>query len=55
MGKDNGNTTNSWLNLPKVLEMVLTGGYSAITNEKLMDAEDYTLEKMLMEAMVFIL
>lgn len=44
MGKDNGNTTNSWLNLPKVLEMVLTGGYSAITNEKLMDAEDYTLE-----------
>ncbi len=44
MGKDNGNTTNSWLNLPKVLEMVLTGGYSAITNEKLMDTEDYSLE-----------
>ncbi len=39
MGKDNGNTTNSWLNLPKVLEMLLTGGYSAITGEKLMDAD----------------
>ncbi|MEE0945617.1 MAG: pyruvate formate lyase family protein [Acutalibacteraceae bacterium] len=44
MGKDNGNTTNSWLNLPKVLEMVLTGGVSAITGEKLMDTEDFTLE-----------
>ena len=43
MGKDNANTTNSWLNLPKVLEMMLTGGYSAITGEKLMDAEDYSL------------
>lgn len=37
MGKDNGNTTNSWLSLPKVLEMVLNGGYSLITGEKLMD------------------
>ncbi|MBE7044548.1 MAG: hypothetical protein E7397_03390 [Ruminococcaceae bacterium] len=44
MGKDNGNTTNSWLNLPKVLEMVLTGGVSAITGDKLMETEDYTLE-----------
>ncbi len=44
MGKDNGNTTNSWLSLPKVLEMVLLGGVSAITGEKLMDTEDYTLE-----------
>ncbi|MBQ8203681.1 MAG: hypothetical protein IJZ75_05315 [Clostridia bacterium] len=44
MGKDNGNTTNSWLSLPKVLEMVLLGGKSAITGEKLMDTEDYTLE-----------
>ena len=39
MGKDNGNTTNSWLNLPKVLEMVLTGGYSTVTGEKLADIE----------------
>lgn len=37
MGKDNGNTTNSWLNLPKILEMTLTGGVSTITGEKLVD------------------
>lgn len=43
MGKDNGNTTNSWLSLPKVLETVLTGGYSAITGEKLIDTPEYTL------------
>lgn len=43
MGKDNGNTTNSWLNLPKVLEMVLTSGISLITGEKLMDCEEYEL------------
>ena len=35
MGKDNGNTTNSWLSLPKVLEMVLTGGVSCISGERL--------------------
>ncbi len=43
MGKDNGNTTNSWLNLPKVLEVVLTGGYSEITGEKIMECEDCDL------------
>ena len=37
MGKDNGNTTNSWLNLPKVLEMVMTGGVSAVTGRRLVD------------------
>ena len=37
MGKDNGNTTNSWLNMPKVLELVLNGGKSLITGERLMD------------------
>lgn len=31
MGKDNANTTNSWLNMPKVLELTLTGGKSEIT------------------------
>lgn len=41
MGKDNANTTNSWLNLPKVLEMVLHGGRSAITDEPLTEAMDY--------------
>ncbi len=44
MGKDNGNTTNSWLNLPKILEMTLTGGISAITGEKLVDVEACKLE-----------
>ncbi len=43
MGKDNGNTTNSWLNLPKVLEMVLLGGKSAITGETLMKTPAYSL------------
>ncbi|MBQ6714417.1 MAG: hypothetical protein IJN15_02585 [Clostridia bacterium] len=43
MGKDNANTTNSWLNLPKVLEMVLMGGYSAISGEKLMETDDFEL------------
>ncbi len=44
MGKDNGNTTNSWLNLPKILEMTLTGGVSAITGEKLVDIPACRLE-----------
>jgi len=34
-GKENGNTTNSWLNLAKVLEISLNNGYSLITWEKL--------------------
>ena len=44
MGKDNGNTTNSWLNLPKILEMTLTGGVSEITGEKLVDVKPCKLE-----------
>ncbi len=35
MGKDNGNTTNSWLNMPKILELCLTGGYSMITGKEI--------------------
>ena len=31
MGKDNGNTTNSWFNLPKILELTLNEGKSTIT------------------------
>ncbi len=34
MGKDNGNTTNSWLNLGKVLELSLNGGISTISGKK---------------------
>jgi hypothetical protein len=44
MGKDNGNTTNSWLNLPKILEMTLTGGVSTVTGEKLVEVERCKLE-----------
>ncbi len=35
MGRDNANTTNSWLNMGKVLELTLTGGKSAITGKKI--------------------
>ena len=35
MGKDNGNTTNSWLNLAKILELTLHGGRSALTGEEI--------------------
>ncbi len=35
MGKDNANTTNSWLNLPKILELILNNGYSTITGKKI--------------------
>ncbi len=37
MGKDNGNTTNSWLNLPKILELTLTGGLSTLTGDRIAD------------------
>lgn len=35
MGKDNGNTTNSWLNLGKILELCISGGVSTIAGKKL--------------------
>ena len=35
MGKDNGNTTNSWLNLAKILELTLLDGRSSISGRKL--------------------
>lgn len=41
MGKDNANTTNSWLNMAKVLELTLTGGKSAITGEAIGPQSDY--------------
>lgn len=44
MGKDNGNTTNSWLNLPKILEMTLTGGISTVTGERLAYTKAASLE-----------
>ncbi len=38
MGKDNANTTNSWLNLGKILELTLTDGVSLITGEHILPA-----------------
>ncbi len=35
MGKDNANTTNSWFNLGKILELTLNNGYSTVTGEKI--------------------
>jgi choline trimethylamine-lyase len=35
MGKDNGNTTNSWLNLAKILELTINDGVSTITGRKI--------------------
>ena len=35
MGKDSGNTTNTWLNLGKILELTLNNGVSLITGEKM--------------------
>lgn len=41
MGKDNANTTNSWLNMAKILELTLTGGKSAITGREIGPQTDY--------------
>lgn len=35
MGRDNGNTTNSWLNLAKILELTLNEGVSSITGREI--------------------
>jgi len=40
MGKDNANTTNSWLNLAKILELTLNNGKSLLTGNTLLDIED---------------
>ena len=34
MGKDNGNTTNSWLNLGKILELSVNGGVSELSGKR---------------------
>ena len=48
MGKDNGNTTNSWLNMPKILELCLNNGYSMITG-KAIDPTEPKDDKYLLE------
>jgi len=40
MGKDNGNTTNSWLNMAKILELTLNGGKSMITGKVIEETEE---------------
>ena len=35
MGKDNGNTTNSWFNLGKILELTLNDGFSTVTGKEI--------------------
>lgn len=37
MGKDNANTTNSWFNLGKILELTLNDGVSTVTGKKICD------------------
>lgn len=49
MGKDNGNTTNSWFNLPKILELTLNGGKSTITGDEIGTFVSYTDNKALLE------
>lgn len=39
MGKDNANTTNSWLNMAKVLELTLNDGVSTISGLKTIDVK----------------
>jgi len=38
MGKDNANTTNSWLNLGKILELTLNDGVSTLTGKRMLPA-----------------
>ncbi len=49
MGKDNANTTNSWLNLPKILELTLNGGKSLITGKVLDTAVEEADDKKLLQ------
>lgn len=38
MGRDNGNTTNSWLNLAKILELVLNEGVSLLSGKNIVSS-----------------
>lgn len=49
MGKDNGNTTNSWFNLPKILELTLNSGKSTITGKEIGTFVEYPDTKTLLE------
>lgn len=47
MGKDNANTTNSWLNMGKVLELTLSGGVSTLTGKKIGPQKHHDAEYLL--------
>ncbi len=47
MGKDNGNTTNSWLNLGKILELTVSGGRSALTGKPIGPQASFEAEDLL--------
>ena len=47
MGKDNANTTNSWLNMGKVLELTLSGGVSTLTGKEIGPQKHYDAEYLL--------
>ncbi len=47
MGKENANTTNSWLNLAKILELTLHGGFSAISGKKIIDSPQLSADEIL--------
>lgn len=42
MGRDNGNTTNSWLNLAKILELAIHNGRSALTGTVMGPEDEFT-------------
>ncbi len=47
MGKDNANTTNSWLNMAKVLELTLNGGVSTISGLKTIEVKKESAKELL--------
>ncbi len=47
MGKDSGNTTNSWLNLGKVLELTLSSGVSTVTGKAIGKTEPVPAKELL--------
>lgn len=47
MGKDNGNTTNTWLNLGKILELTINDGVSLITGKRILPSDGASAEERL--------
>lgn len=39
MGMDNGNTTNTWLNLGKILELTINDGASMLTGKRILPSD----------------